>query len=383
MRGELYRPLGLHLDSDRSRRAPTATALAASGVAALMLCGSLAIATVGQPERRSVDMLADTTPAETPAAMVATAPAPVTGRPLPTIIRPPADRADSGAPAGGVGFRVEEPESLRQPPSMAHLPDEQLIEDSAFGPLPMRGADGRRPFDVYAGATRGVPGARIAIVVGGIGISQTGSMNAIQSLPAGVTFGFSPAGNSLDRWMQEARRAGHELVLQVPLEPVGYPEVDPGPDTLTVADAAANNFDALYATLGRLTNYVGVMSYMGGRFTGEPAAMEPLIAELGRRGLMYLDDSSSLRSLAKDTTALQRVPFAAASLTVDRTQDPADIRRQLDTLEQIARAEGSAVGVASAFDISIATISEWISQVEGRGVEIVPVSALARDFERR
>ena len=125
------------------------------------------------------------------------------------------------------------------------------------------------------------------------------------------------------------------------------------------------------------------MNYMGGRFTGDPAAIEPLIAELGRRGLRYLDDSSTMRSLASDTTALQRVPFAASSLTIDRSQDAADIRRQLDTLEQIARAEGSAVGVASAFDVSIATIAEWIRQVEARGVEIVPVSALARDFERR
>lgn len=382
MRGELHRPLGLDLDSDKPRRSPSLAALAGMGAVVVVLGASLAAATVGQPERRTVDMLAEVPLAET-APVVVASPAPVTAKPLPTIIRPPADRSDPDVPAGGVGFRVEEPVTVRQAPSMAHLPDRDLIEDSAFGPLPMRGADGRRPFDVYAGTARGVPGTRIAIVVGGLGISQTGSMNAVQTLPAGVTFGFSPAGNSLDRWMQEARRAGHELVLQVPLEPVGYPEVDPGPNTLTVADAAANDFDALHATLASLTNYVGVMNYMGGRFTGDPAAIEPLIAELGRRGLMYLDDSSSLRSLAKDTTALQRVPFAAASLTIDRTQDPADIRRQLDTLEQIARAEGSAIGVASAFDTSITTIAEWIRQVEGRGVEIVPVSALATDFERR
>ena len=382
MRGELHRPLGLDLDDDQPRQSPSLAVLAGLGCAVVVLGASLAVATVGQPERRTVDMLAEVPLAE-PAPVVVASPAPVTARPLPTIIRPPADSSDPGVPAGGVGFRVEEPMTVRQPASVAHLPDRELIEDSAFGPLPIRGADGRRPFDVYAGATRGVPGTRIAIVVGGLGISQTGSMNAVQTLPAGVTFGFSPAGNSLDRWMQEARRAGHELVLQVPLEPVGYPEVNPGPNTLTVADAAANQFDALHATLASLTNYVGVMNYMGGRFTGDAAAIEPLIAELGRRGLMYLDDSSSLRSLAKDTTALQRVPFAAASLTIDRTQDPADIRRQLDTLEQIARAEGSAIGVASAFDVSIGTIAEWIRQVEARGVEIVPVSALAADFERR
>lgn len=376
MRGELHRPLGLDIGSDKPRRSPSAAAFVGLAVATLLIGGSLATALVGQPERRVVDMLAE--PPETVAVVVAPQPQPVTAKPLPTIIRPPAEPA-----AGGVGFRVEEPVALRQPAGTAHLPDAALIEDSEFGPLPMRGPDGRRPFDVYAGASRGVPGTRIAIVVGGLGISQTGTMNAIRALPAAVTFGFSPAGNSLDRWMQEARRAGHELVLQVPLEPVGYPEINPGPNTLTVADAAAGRFDALHATLATLTNYVGVMSYMGGRFTGDATAIEPLVAELGRRGLMFLDDASSLRSLAKDTATLQGVPFAAADLTIDQTQDPADIRRQLDTLEQIARAEGSAVGVASAFDVSTETIAEWIAQVGTRGVEIVPVSALANDPEGR
>ncbi|NDV87567.1 hypothetical protein GTW51_12745 [Aurantimonas aggregata] len=374
MRGELHRPLGLDIGSEKPRRSPSA--FVALVVAALLVGSSLATAFFGQPERRVVDMLAEP-PATEPVAVVA-APQPVTTKPLPTIIRPPAEPA-----AGGVGFRVEEPVALRQPAGTAHLPDAALIEDSDFGPLPIRGPDGRRPFDVYAGASRGVPGTRIAIVVGGLGISQTGTMNAIRALPAPVTFGFSPAGNSLDRWMQEARRAGHELVLQVPLEPVGYPEIDPGPNTLTVADAAAGNFDALHATLASLTNYVGVMSYMGGRLTGETTAIEPLVAELGRRGLMFLDDASSLRSLASDTAALQRVPFAAADLTIDQTQDAATIRRQLDTLEQIARAEGSAVGVASAFDVSIATIADWIVQAQSRGIEIVPVSALANDPEGR
>ena len=125
------------------------------------------------------------------------------------------------------------------------------------------------------------------------------------------------------------------------------------------------------------------MNYMGGRFVAEPAAMEPLIAELGRRGLMFFDDASSLRSVAADTAQLQSVPAAVSDLSIDRSQDPADIRSQLDTLERIARAEGTAIGVASAFDVSVATIAKWIGEARGRGIEIVPLSALANDPERR
>jgi len=386
MHGELYEPLGLDRDDGEARRRPSASALGGLTLAALVVVGSLATALLGQPERRVTDYFAEEAAATiaadqiAPATVTVAKPSRVAKAPLPIVFSGPDDPA---LREGGIGFRVEDPVSYRQRPSDAHLPEPDLIEESAYGPLPTRGADGRRPFDVYAGSSSGTPGARVAIVVGGLGISQTGTLNALKALPGSVTLGFAPAGNSLDRWMQDARRGGHELLLQVPLEPIGYPQIDPGKNTVTVADAAAGRFDALYASLGRITNYVGIMNYMGGRFTGDPSAMEPLIAELGRRGLMYLDDSSSLRSLAKDTATLQNVPVAASNVMIDETQDAADIRRQLDKLERIARAEGAAIGVASAFDVSVAVIAEWIAEASGRGIEIVPVSALAEDTERR
>ncbi|MCD1642838.1 divergent polysaccharide deacetylase family protein [Aurantimonas coralicida] len=381
MRGPLYQPLGLDLDDGVIRRRRLSGAnIGFACAATTIIAGSTAIALFAQPEPRMVDRFAVAASSEPAPTVVAARPAPVVREQLPVVI---SGSDTAPPPRGGVGFRVEDPQSLRQNPSTAHMPDDALIEDSAYGALPARAPDGRRPYDVYAGAWSGKPGTRIAIVVGGLGISQTGTMNAIGSLPPGVTLGFSPSGNSLDRWMQEARRSGHELVLQVPLEPVGYPQIDPGEDTLTVDDAAAGDLSALHASLATITNYVGIMNYMGGRFVAEPAAMEPLIAELGRRGLMFFDDASSLRSVAADTAQLQSVPAAVSDLSIDRSQDPTDIRSQLDTLERIARAEGTAIGVASAFDVSVATIAKWIGEARGRGIEIVPLSALANDPERR
>ncbi|SMC95417.1 hypothetical protein SAMN06297251_11434 [Fulvimarina manganoxydans] len=272
---------------------------------------------------------------------------------------------------------------LRQSPMMAHLPDDALIEKTEYGPLPMRGPDGRRPFDVYAGRSSGRLGARIAIVVGGLGISQTGTQAAIQALPPGVTFAFAANGNSLDRWMQAARREGHEILLQVPMEPVGYPTVDPGENTVTAEAMRGEDFSALYASLGRLTNYVGIMNYMGGQLSANAVALDPLMRELSRRGLMYLDDGSSMRSVAGDVAQLASVPAATTDMVLDAVQEPGEIRRRLDQLEQAARAKGTAVGVASAFEASTAVIADWIAEAEKRGVEIIPVSAAALDPERR
>ena len=100
--------------------------------------------------------------------------------------------------------------------------------------------------------------------------------------------------------MAQARGAGHEVLLQIPLEPFNYPTTDPGPHTLTVDASASENLDRLHWLLGRMTNYVGVVNYMGARFTGEADALSPVIAEIGKRGLLYLDDGSSARSRAAE-----------------------------------------------------------------------------------
>ncbi len=288
----------------------------------------------------------------------------------------------NAAPSGNSVIVIRDPSALQQNPRTAHLPDRALIEQTEFGPLPKRGADGRRPVDAYAGPWSGARGARIAVVIGGLGLSQTGTQAAIKALPAEITLAFAPSGNSLSRWMQAARQSGHEIVMQLPLEPFDYPRINPGRNTLTVDAGTSENIDHLRWALSRTTNYTGVMNYMGARFTSDATAMAPLMDELGQRGLLYLDDGSSARSQAGTLAPKYRVPFAAADATIDARQDRAEILTKLDELERTARAKGTAIGTGSAFDVTVETVAQWAAEVKKRGIEIVPVSALALDPEK-
>lgn len=298
----------------------------------------------------------------------------------PSIIHvtPPAQANEDG---GGV-IIIRDPSSLGQDLRVAHLPDRALIEETATGLLPMRAVDGRRPFDVYARPWSGARGAKVAIVIGGLGVSQTGTQTALATLPPEVTLAFASGGNSLDRWMQTARRQGHEIIMQVPLEPFDYPAVDPGRNTLTVGAAPEENRDRLHHSLSRITNYTGVMNYMGARFVTDQAAMTPFIAELGTRGLMYLDDGSSAKSLAPEMAARERVPYAAADLAIDTERDRGAILKRLDDAERTARAQGQAIAIGSAFDVTVDAVAQWVKEARQRGIEIVPVSALAVDPEK-
>ncbi len=278
---------------------------------------------------------------------------------------------------------IRDPSEIGQDLRVAHLPDNALIEKTAAGPLPVRASDGRRPFDVYARPWSGTRGARVAIIIGGLGLSQTGTQSAIAKLPSSVTLAFAPHGNSIGRWMQTARREGHEIMMQVPMEPFDYPQVNPGENTLTVGDSAQSNVEKLHWSLARTTNYTGVMNYMGARYLADKSAMGQLMQELGKRGLMFLDDGTSARSVAAELALPDRVPFAAGDTVIDTERSRNAILKKLDELENTARARGYAVGTGSAFGETVEAVASWVKEARRRGIEIVPVSAIAVDPERR
>ena len=291
---------------------------------------------------------------------------------------PPAGIA--GAGEGGVASVTAAPGAgveTDAPVDMPVLADPKLQQDGPYGPIPKIGEGGLRPMDHYARPLPSIIGAapKIAIVVGGLGLSQAGTQEALRQLPPDVTLAFAPYGTGLERWSAQARREGHELMIQVPMEPFDYPDNDPGPHTLLADAGAEKNTDRLYWTLSRLTTYVGILTYMGGRFTAEPSALDPVLADLGGRGLMVLDEGTSPRSQIESLSRQRATPFAKADLVIDAEATPADILGRLAQLEQIARTRGIAVGVASALPVSVKTISEWARSVDQRGITLVPITA--------
>ncbi|MBB4954974.1 polysaccharide deacetylase 2 family uncharacterized protein YibQ [Agrobacterium vitis] len=271
---------------------------------------------------------------------------------------------------------------IGQEPRMATTPNPDLLEDSPEGKIPVVGPDGLRPVEQYARPWSGAHGTRIAIIVGGLGLSQTGTQKAIKLLPEEITLAFASSGNSLQRWMQDARRGGHEILLQMPLEPLGYPANDPGRGTLLTGQTSAQNLHQLHEAMASISNYTGIMNYMGARFLTDANALEPIIRDIADRGLLFVDDGSSAQSLSGKFAKAINMPYSVADLQLDDQLQKQAIVKRLDELERIARRNGSAIGVASAFDESVTTIAEWVREAKSRGIEIVGISALALENQQ-
>jgi polysaccharide deacetylase 2 family uncharacterized protein YibQ len=376
---DLNAPLGAEPKPDKTRRWPMPPLLpVAAGVVGSLVIGLAgAVAFVHNPlggEPRAISAIAMPPPRtsepvvqQPPPAAPASAATPQENGPTINII--------DGMSGNARAVRISVP-----PPERSAGLDPRLSERTAQGLLPRVAPDGRKPMEAYARAFRVPAGAddsmpRVAVLVGGLGISQSSTAEAITKLPGAISFAFAPYGADLERVVARARSEGHEAFLQVPMEPFDYPDNDPGPQTLLTTLSSERNTERLHWAMGRFQGYAGLVNYMGGKFTATEAAITPILREAQRRGLMVVDDGTSARSLVPQVAASLQQPIVRGDIHLDRVPTPAEVDAQLARLEARARERGFALGVASALPVTIDRLARWARALESRGILLVPVTA--------
>lgn len=254
--------------------------------------------------------------------------------------------------------------------------DPALIEQTLQGPLPRIADDGRTPMQAYAPPVPQDKRIRIAVVVGGLGISAKATAQALAELPPGVTLSFAPYSDDAQRWVAEARRLGHEVLLEVPMEPYDFPDSDPGAETLRANANEDANVNRLVWSLTRFTGYAGVTNLLGGRFLSSAQALGPVMTYLSRRGLLFFDNGSAPRSTAPDIARQISAPFVQSTVTLDGIQTAMEVDARLSELETRARSAGSASGAGFVYPVTVDRVAAWSKSLGDRGFVLVPASAL-------
>ena len=274
---------------------------------------------------------------------------------------------------------IRVPQDMRSGTVLAGAPDSRLMTSGPHGPLPRIGRDGARPADVYARPSgldaRLAPGApRLALVVTGMGINPQASAQTAKVLPGAITFAFSPYAPRVEEQADQARIAGHELLLQVPME--GFaPSPELGARPLMATAARERNLDALHWHMSRFQGYIGLSHFLGGRFMASPQALMPILQDIAGRGLVFFDDGSSRQSLSSAMALATGAPAMRADIAID-TISPDSVDASLRRLEAIAREKGAAIGVVPAVPVHIDRIARFAQGLDARGIALVPLSAL-------
>jgi len=294
----------------------------------------------------------------------------INGRPV-----SPGETAYIGAQPPAPGRYVPEGENNSVPLSRAPIPG--YSRQSPFGPIPAPNAAGNTPFEAYAKPFAARKNSRkVAITVKGLGLYAPLTQRAIDELPPEVTLSFASHAPNLQNWINKARAKGHEVILEVPMEPYNLGAEDPAsipPNMLLVNARPADNARALDRILSRAQGYFAVTDYFGDKFLDTPVRAVPVFTQLRETGLGFVysesDQNGRINALSSG------IPWTQGRAYIDLNDSAAAVGDTLLALEASTNPGGNIpMGVGNALPGTIDGILFWAGGLEDRGTIIVPVS---------
>ncbi len=254
-------------------------------------------------------------------------------------------------------------------------PDPNLLRDTPFGKIPKPAADGRMAMHYYRNGFGGGDGKpTVSLIIGGLGLNKALTERAIDDLPPEISLAFAPYAKDLDFWTEKARKAGHEVLIELPMENYGGEQEALGAAGLLTSRTPEENLQRLDWLMSRFGGYFAATNYLGGKFAADDTALAPILKRLTEAGVGYIDDTGRASALSLRT--------GASVAPVSRILPPAPddsarsrIKRELAGLEKLSRREGASLAKAYAYPAAIDEIAEWTQSLEGKGVVLAPASA--------
>jgi len=215
---------------------------------------------------------------------------------------------------------------------------------------------------------------RVAIIIDDLGYDKRIAQK-FSRLNGGITFSILPHSPQQKAIAGLARDNGLETMLHLPMEPIEYPAVDPGPGTLLTTMTPDQLIRNLEKNLAAVPYIRGVNNHMGSRMTAESSQLYQIFSILKKRNLFFIDSRTTSKTLCKPSARLFQIPFAQRDVFLDHFQDPDFIRRQIKELIRIAQRNGQAVGIGHPYDITYEILREMMPEMEKK-VQLVPASEI-------
>jgi polysaccharide deacetylase 2 family uncharacterized protein YibQ len=222
-------------------------------------------------------------------------------------------------------------------------------------------------------AARAVPA--IAIVIDDLGADGIGTRRAI-ALPKEVSHSFLPYPAAAPEFARQGFRAGHQILVHVPMEPDG--RTDPGPNALLTSLDSASNLMRLDWALSRIPGFSGINNHEGSRFTADREALVPVIEHLAERHVFFLDSRTAPVTEVVKLARAFGVRSAGRDVFLDDTVSPDAIATQLARAETIAREQGVTIAIGHPHPATMDALAAWTRQAASRGYELVTASDAIR-----
>ncbi len=270
--------------------------------------------------------------------------------------------------------------------SLPKAPNSELLEfrGETILPLPQISSKGAVSWREYARPSEVDPRLiRVGVLITELGLSKTGTLASINKLPPEVTLSFSPYADELDQWMIRSRRAGHEVMLGLPLETNRFPIEDHGPLALKIDTPTEDQMIRLEEILVLLQGSIGVEVLMGSRFVGNISAVRDVVTILNSRGLMIVDNKINSLSKIPEVAEALGAPFVVSNVRLDSVMASSSITARLKDAERLLKNGEKVIITTTMTPAVMEHLQIWFSSLSKMGAVLVPVSSLVELAEGR
>ena len=265
-------------------------------------------------------------------------------------------------------------DSSSDPEPLVRAPIDALQSRSLYGFVPRIGDDGQTPFEAYKRPSDALSGPGLSIVLGGLGINPDLTARAIEELPPDITLSFAAHAPNLQAQIDRARRYGHEVVLELPMESATAVGDEPFADRTLITGAPVDALDDLDYLLSRTAGYFAVVPYGGDLFLSRTDASAPILEKIAGSGLGFISDPQlDIATLAPAARAA-KLRYREGTMLIDEDTSPDAIRRDLEQLTELASEGGRPIGFGFAYPSTIDALAGFSPE----GVTLVPASAAFR-----
>jgi hypothetical protein len=219
----------------------------------------------------------------------------------------------------------------------------------------------------------------VALIVDDLGYDKKIAKKFL-ALNVNLTFSILPHSPFQNEIARLASSKGIEIMLHLPMEPVEYPDVNPGPGTLLSSMSPDELIGQLEDDLNALPGITGVNNHMGSKLTAESTQMYQIFSILKQRGLFFIDSRTTSDSMGRPSARLFQIPFAERDVFIDHYLKPNFIRKQIKELIRIARSNGAAVGILHPHSTTYQILREELPELQNQ-VQLVSASKIAHPVE--
>ncbi len=222
------------------------------------------------------------------------------------------------------------------------------------------------------------PGAQIAFIVSDLDRSPVKLYRAFMKSPLVFSVALRPDKGEAARVAKEVREEHHEVLLHLPMEPKGYPRLDPGKDAILLDLSRIEIEDRITRCLSAIGPVQAVVSRLGSAALNDPDVMRAVLDELKRRDLpfinSYLAGPTMVEEIGEETGA--RTLLAGGSIDDDKGT-AASVRARVRELTSEAIQRGTLVVMVRPSALVLDILESELPKMKAQGLELVPISRVA------